>query len=372
MRVLLVEDDEIDAENVRRSVDRMDHPRVHLRRCETLREGCAAVRSDSFDVVLLDLNLPDSSGLQTVESMVDACPDVPVIVMTTQGDLPTQMGAAAARAHDFLGKDRLDRDQLQRCLTYAAERKRAVFHSMDQERLAALGRLAAGIGHELKNPVSYVLSNLQVLQEDLRRFVGPPPMEVPAATLVEWKEAVEDCVVGAEQLKLLGSSLNALRVDERGQASCELSESVRRAVAIMEHAFRPVGKLRVDLDGAGPIQGDQGGVVTVLVHLLRRALATLRSGPEASGRVWVRTKHHHDGLAVEVEDDGPLIPEQRRKGLFDLFQADTSEPPALSLIGAQQICREWGWDLSYAPTEAGHSLFRLVFPLAVEATGHSD
>jgi signal transduction histidine kinase len=370
LRVLLVEDDEVDVENVQRSAAKMDGAPVDLRHCTSLAEACAAAGAEGFDVVLLDLNLPDSSGLSTVEAMVDACPDVPIIVLTAQEDLPTQMGAAAARAHDFLSKNALDRDQLQRSLTYASERKRAVFRAMEQERMATLGRLAAGIGHELKNPVSYILSNLQVLQEDLRRFVGPPPMEVPAATLVEWKEAVEDCVVGAEQLRLLGASLNALRDGQRAEVACELTESVRRAVAIMEHALRPVAELTMSFGASGRIQGDEGGVVTVLVHLLRRALEAIQGDPSAAGRVCVRTLDHPDGIALEIEDDGLRIPEEQRRLLFDLFRGDTGKPAAsnLGLTVADQVCREWGWSLGYLESAGGRSVFRVIFPRAADHT----
>lgn len=364
MRVLLVEDDDVDAEVIRRSLNWNESPLIRLHRCHSLAEAVERVGRQGFDAILLDLALPDSQGLSTIERMVDAAPDVPVIVLSAERNLTTQVQAAAVRAHDFLAKNELGRSQLQRSLTYAAGRKRAVSRLMEQERLAALGRLAAGIGHELKNPVSYIFSNLQVLQEDLQRFAGPPLMEVPAATLGEWKEAVSDCLVGAEQLKLLGDSLNALRTEGRAQASCELGEAVRRGVAVMDHAVRPWADLQVEGEIAGEVQGELGALVSVLVHLLRRAVLGFEERSGERGRIVLRSPPSSQGQILEIEDDGPSIAPERRRVLFDLYPPPGRElvPEELGLTVAHQICREWGWDLGYDGSKEGQTLFRLAFP----------
>ncbi|NBC17098.1 MAG: PAS domain S-box protein [Bacteroidetes bacterium] len=125
MKVLLVEDNDVDAEAVLRLLHHTA-PDFTIVRTATVSEAHAHLEAEPVDVVLLDLGLPDSQGLDTLEAVRASAPDVPVVVLT--GSLEDEEnGVEALRrgAQDYLLKDDLDERLLRRVVQYAVERRRA-------------------------------------------------------------------------------------------------------------------------------------------------------------------------------------------------------------------------------------------------------
>lgn len=123
-RILLVEDDEGDALLVEELlVDTvLDHTLVHSR---SLGEARQKLAGQPTDCVLLDLHLPDASGLAAVEATLQAAPDAAVIVLTGLAESQAGVEALAAGAQDYLVKGKVDPDLLQRAVRYAVHRKQA-------------------------------------------------------------------------------------------------------------------------------------------------------------------------------------------------------------------------------------------------------
>ena len=121
--LLLVEDDDGDAYLVQ-EVLRDSGIRAQVRRAVDLRQARSMVESEAPDVVLLDLGLPDSSGLAVVEEVVRASPSSAVLVLTGLDDEHRGIAAVAAGAQDYLVKGTVDGHLLARAIRYALERKR--------------------------------------------------------------------------------------------------------------------------------------------------------------------------------------------------------------------------------------------------------
>lgn len=123
VRVLLVEDDPADAALFQAVLRDTDTEGLIVSRVARLAEALEHVRGqDPPDAVLLDLSLPDSSGLATFQRLHDAAPDVPVIVLTGFGDETMALDAVKTGAQDFLSKDEVTGPLLARSLRYAIER----------------------------------------------------------------------------------------------------------------------------------------------------------------------------------------------------------------------------------------------------------
>ena len=120
MRVLLVEDDDFFA-FVLQGAMRTATPKVDLARSATIAEATAQLKEHRFDAILLDLNLPDSSGVMTVDRIIEAAPGVPIVVLTADD---ADVGLAAVRhgAQDYLVKHETDGKYVSRALRYAVER----------------------------------------------------------------------------------------------------------------------------------------------------------------------------------------------------------------------------------------------------------
>ena len=146
LRVLLVEDNPGDARLVHEILRSGGHPAARLTTTHTLADARDALRTGSFELVLLDLGLPDSSGLETLSGML-AVSDVPVVVLTGLCDDAVGLEALHAGAQDYLVKSQLSSELLIRSLQYAVERKgrerERLRLELDQRLFAEAGRVLA-------------------------------------------------------------------------------------------------------------------------------------------------------------------------------------------------------------------------------------
>jgi DNA-binding response OmpR family regulator len=124
MRVLLVEDDEGDAFLVRELLLDAGSD-VDLLRARSIAEAAAHLVDSSVDCVLLDLGLPDASGLDALRSVLELAPNIAVLVLTGLSDEHRGTEAVAVGAQDYLVKGSIDGQLLTRAIRYAVERKRA-------------------------------------------------------------------------------------------------------------------------------------------------------------------------------------------------------------------------------------------------------
>ena len=126
VRILLVEDNAIDARLLREMVRQAGAGRFHLEHAGLLAEGLDFLSQQQFDVVLLDLSLPDARGIETVTRVHAHAPKVPIVVLTSLDDEAIGVRAVRAGAQDYLIKGRVGGDLLVRSVRYACERARAV------------------------------------------------------------------------------------------------------------------------------------------------------------------------------------------------------------------------------------------------------
>ncbi len=123
-RILLIEDNPGDARLLKETLGEQKEPLYLLERAPNLREGLGRLSRGNLDLVLLDLFLPDSSGVSTLESALKAANQVPIIVLTGLNNTETAMKSLKEGAQDFLVKDNLSREVLTRSISYSIERYR--------------------------------------------------------------------------------------------------------------------------------------------------------------------------------------------------------------------------------------------------------
>lgn len=123
VRVLLVEDNPLDARSLLRDLAQAEHTTFEATHVVDLAAGLAALDDDTFDCVLLDLSLPDSQGLVSVDLLLDRAPTVPIVVLTGLDDPQTATEAVERGAQDYLTKQRMDADRIDRAVRYAIARR---------------------------------------------------------------------------------------------------------------------------------------------------------------------------------------------------------------------------------------------------------
>jgi DNA-binding NarL/FixJ family response regulator len=125
IRVLLVEDSQTDAELFEIYLEQSRSADYQIQVAETLADGIATLQSRAVDIILADLNLPDSFGIETCRKLHAAAPAIPIIVLTGLSDEDVALEAMQVGAQDYLVKGEIDGNVLSRAIRYSIERQRA-------------------------------------------------------------------------------------------------------------------------------------------------------------------------------------------------------------------------------------------------------
>jgi PAS domain S-box-containing protein len=126
IRVLMVEDNPADARLLREAVREVEGSHIHLTHADTLTRALSLLDQQTFDIVMLDLSLPDADGLDTLMRTHNRAPSVPIVVLTGLNDEALAMRAVREGAQDYLVKGQVTGHLLVRAMRYATERKRAI------------------------------------------------------------------------------------------------------------------------------------------------------------------------------------------------------------------------------------------------------
>ncbi|MDP6354349.1 MAG: response regulator [Planctomycetota bacterium] len=138
LNVLVIEDNPTDAELIQLALGDADGATFHIEEAGRLADGFQIIEQKRIDVILLDLNLPDSSGLATLRTVLQAAPQIPVVVLTGVDDDKVSEEACQMGAHDYIAKNLLNSFSLPHSLRYAILRHELKSLEDDTKELRAL------------------------------------------------------------------------------------------------------------------------------------------------------------------------------------------------------------------------------------------
>jgi len=357
VKVLVVEDNPADQFRVREALDAGGKGRFD----PTFAGGLGAARSrlPGIDLVLLDLNLPDSAGADTVARVREAAPSTPVVVLSGERDDATTAACLQHGAQDVLLKGAFDGDSLVRALTCALERQALARRRdaaaapvpgpvMEQEVREATSRLAAGVARSLADPLAAVLHGAFALSDghDAAAF-GPALMIQRAGWQASALAKQLAACAGEAKANPEAVDVNALLSGERD----EVLETARGAVTVEWNLEPDLPRVRIDrrlLDLA-------------LQILARHALGSMPEG----GTLRMGTRRTPSGFVeVSVADSGPgLDPDQCRRIFEPFFTTEVlGIGTGLGLAPVLGIAHQWGGSAA-AESEPGRgTTVRILLP----------
>ncbi|MGA9351794.1 MAG: response regulator [Anaerolineae bacterium] len=196
MRVLLIEDNEDDALIIREMLVKAKGAPFDLEWADRLSTGLERLAEGGIDVVLLDLGLPDSRGLETLSKAHGQAPEAPIVVLTGLADETVGVKAVQNGAQDYLAKGQVDGNLLARTLHYAIERKQAEEALREAEVMRRLSVSRTLVGQMLRD-----LQELGGLSEGAMFRAGQElAARVAAESLPKFLEAFADMGLGALNL----------------------------------------------------------------------------------------------------------------------------------------------------------------------------
>ena len=182
--VLLIEDNEGDAYLVSESLANSEPRRFKITHRDRLSSGLACLSNESFDLVLVDLSLPDSDGFETFRRVRESSPSIPIVVLTGRDDLDLAIKTAREGGQDYLLKQFTGGELLKRLMCQAIERKRIIEEAL-KEAETRRNEFLAMLAHELRNPLAALDCGLSLLGSGRPRErprVGLDDGRAPGAT----------------------------------------------------------------------------------------------------------------------------------------------------------------------------------------------
>ncbi len=260
--------------------------------------------------------------------------------------------------------------------------KRTQQQLLHAEKMASLGRLVAGVAHELNNPISFVLGNVHALRryaERLGSYVQSIHDGAPTAQLADTRRTlridriladlpslIEGTIEGAERTRAIVDGLKRFSVMDRDEVEdFDLVEVIERAVRWVGKAAN--GGLRVELalPGRIPVRGSPGRMQQVVTNLIENAWDAASQG-EPPPRLRIEAQFGENNVLVRFTDNGPGIPETLIGRIFDPFF--TTKPvgkgTGLGLSISYGIVERHGGRLSAANAATGGAVLSLSLPLA--------
>lgn len=203
---------------------------------------------------------------------------------------------------------------------------------IQSEKMASLGMLVAGIAHELNNPISYVHSNLEFIQDYVERLAGvvstpvapPEPWnDTPSrrnahleTTLQTLRELIASCQEGSMRVKKIVLDLRTFsRIDDPGLALTNIHDSLESTLNLFNSQYGERITLHRDYGVLPLIECYPSQLNQVLMNLLQNAAQAI---PER-GDVWICTRAHETCVEIAIRDNGPGIAEAHFDRIFDPF-----------------------------------------------------
>ncbi len=310
LRLLLVEDEPDDADILRELLAAFGAGHFRLHHVETLQEGFECIDAGGIDLVLLDLSLPDSHGVDTLTRTLEHRADLPIIVLTGLDDerLGTQLVQAGAQ--DYLVKGHFDGRLLVRCLRYAVERHR-MLEKLERANVVKT-YFAATMSHELRNTIFAITSycdlaldpRTQHMEAEKRRILG----------LVN-DRAKQSLRLIQATLELTRAEVTASKLEEHEVSVNELIDELAGETEIPA-AQRGKVALRWEVASSlPPLHTDPVKLKMVLKNLVENAIKFTEEGSVA-----VSAGAANGDVRFSVADTGIGIPADELQNLFEPFR----------------------------------------------------
>jgi PAS domain S-box-containing protein len=232
------------------------------------------------------------------------------------------------------------------------------------DRLASLGRLSASIGHELNNPLAYVLGNVTLMDHELARAEMLPPDVVERFT-----QHIRIIREGAVRMRDIVRDLKMLaRGDAEKPSLVDVQQVLDVCMNMAEREVTPRARLVRDCPDRALVLGTEARFGQVFLNLLLNAAQAIPEGDPGENEVRVTVRSlEGDRVAIEVSDTGSGISAENKERIFEpFFTTKEGEGTGLGLSICHRIVTSAGGTITAHPNEGRGTVFRVVLPTAAD------
>ncbi|NES02353.1 MAG: hybrid sensor histidine kinase/response regulator [Okeania sp. SIO2F4] len=353
----------------------------------------ALVERNHPELILLDVQMPGIDGFETCRRLKTnpATQGIPIIFTTALADTESKTKAFALGAVDYIPKPFEPAEVLARLRVHlqlkrltesleaqvrdrTATLQQAQVQLVQQEKLSSLGEMVAGIGHELNNPINFIVSNIEPLQEYITvmtKILNLYQQEHPNPSL-QLREAIEDLELefvleditkifnsfrlGTDRIKNISTSIRTFsRLDSETKVLADLHECLDSTLTILQHRLkgkgdRPPIEVIKSYGSLPSVLCYSGQMNQVFMNILANAIDALEEAMiQGKSRDWLpeikittQTTSSEEEIVIKIADNGIGIPESIKPRLFEAMFTTKSvgKGTGLGLAIAHQIVVE--------------------------------
>jgi len=238
-------------------------------------------------------------------------------------------------------------------------------------RLESLGRLAAGMCHEINNPLSFIVTSAELIEQQLEQLGE----QIPPRDYDDLTELVHTIGVGASRITRIVRNIKMFaRHAERPTERVELDEAITSATRMVQMHLHPHVQLRVDASGAQPVEGRRLEIEQVIINLVENALHALSLQRRPPPYVSVSARLVDGRVCVDVSDNGPGIDESIIDRIFDPFFTTKAvgKGTGLGLAICHNLVGSMGGTIDATNDAEGGATFTIILPCARSPAPDTD
>jgi signal transduction histidine kinase len=355
LRILLIEDSRAEAIYIEKTLTQSSPALYKVHKAQSIAAGLALLSEQGFDVVLLDLGLPDNHGFSGLQAILNVAPKLPVVILTGQADPESERSAMENGAQDYLLKDLASVSALSRAMRHAIQRKQ--IENMKSEFISL-------ISHELRTPLTSIHGSLGLLNGSV---AGELPEKAAGLIRVAYRNS-------ERLISLINDVLDIEKVDSGQMHYDPRSEAVSSLVSqAIDSNLHYALKLGVFLNFKAPdseihIHVDANRVTQILANFISNAIKYSPAGAQIDLTAYV-----DDGwVYIKVKDTGSGISTEFKDRIFKKFsQADSALTrqkggAGLGLYISKQMAEQMGGAVGFDSEPGQGSTFWVKFPRCAE------
>jgi signal transduction histidine kinase len=337
------------------------------------------------DIILLDMMMPEMDGLAVCRELRkhDDTAAVPIILLTARADEETKFNALELGANDFLAKpfsstelharikNLVESHDFQRKLsrqnqalsTTIEQLKDTESQLVQSEKLASLGRMSAGIIHEINNPLNFATTGLFALRNKCKQLAP--------AERHEYEEILGDVEEGMKRVRNIVSDLRMFSHPEAGPTEpVDVAEAVNTSLRFLAGEWKNAVQIEQKIAPGQTVQANRNKLIHVLVNLLQNSLDAMRTKTfdHEPPAISIQGRMEAERSFITVRDNGPGIERKHLDKIFDPFftTKEVGEGMGLGLSICHRIISGFGGRIT-VKTEVGRFCeFTLDFPAKVQ------
>lgn len=367
LRVLLCEDSEDDANLLLRALNQGGYSPT-VERVETP-EGMTHALESQWDIVISDYSMPRFTAPAALAIIKERGLDVPFIIVSGTIDEEAAVDAMRAGAQDFMTKGRFARlipavERELREWGVRSERRKMQEQLMISDRMASVGTLAAGVAHEINNPLAALMANLDLMAQDFSEGRG----DWSASRIQEMEESLRDARECADRVRHIVKDLKIFsRADEDRRGAVDVHRVLESSLRMAWNEIRHRARLAKDYGDVPLVDANEARLGQVFLNLVVNAAQAIPEGNTDKNEIRLVTKVDADGrVVVEVRDTGSGIPEAVISKIFDPFF--TTKPigvgTGLGLAICHRIVLGMGGQITVESDVGKGTTIRLTLPVA--------